>query len=477
MSASDPIQPDQAEDAEASRLFARHLEVLQRYTDRIFAVLLILQWLAMILIALTISPRIWAGSDSAIHPHVLGATLVGAAIISLPLLLIIRRPGSVATRHVVAVAQALSSALLIHLTGGRIETHFHVFGSLAFIAFYRDYRVLITASAVVSLDHWLRGMWWPQSVYGVLEPDGWRWLEHVGWVVFEDAFLIIFIRQSISHIREISLQRAREVSDRRRLLAATAEAEAAREAVQAHAEVLTRVNSDLQQFAYVASHDLKEPLRMVVQYLEVLDLRIGPGLDGEHRRYLTHAIEGGCRMQRLINDLLAYTRISDPRDAFIPVDLNDVIAHVRESLSVGIAEQDAVIEVERLPTVVGSASLLGLLFQNLLANALKFHEDRPLLIRIACDHQADAWRILVSDNGIGVDPAHYERIFQVFQRLHHEKRYPGTGIGLAISRKIVHQHGGTIAVRPTTGGGTTFVISLPRAAPASAKTVPLPDAP
>ncbi|MDP9192743.1 MAG: hypothetical protein M3P06_13665 [Acidobacteriota bacterium] len=158
--------------------------------DRMLAVLLAVQYVAGIIAALLVSPYAWAGKDRVLHMHVWVAVLGGAGIIILPILLAIFRPGTVLTRHVIAASQMLSSALLIHLTGGRIETHFHVFGSLAFLAFYLDWKVLITATTVVAADHFLRGVYWPESVYGVSNAEWWRFLEHAGWVVFEDVFLI-----------------------------------------------------------------------------------------------------------------------------------------------------------------------------------------------------------------------------------------------------------------------------------------------
>jgi hypothetical protein len=158
--------------------------------DRMFAVLLVVQYLAGIVGALVVSPFAWEGKDRVLHMHVWVAVLGGAGILILPLLLAMFRPGTVLTRHVIAASQMLSSALLIHLTGGRIETHFHVFGSLAFLAFYLDWKVIITATTVVAADHFLRGIYWPESVYGVSNPEWWRFLEHAGWVAFEDVFLI-----------------------------------------------------------------------------------------------------------------------------------------------------------------------------------------------------------------------------------------------------------------------------------------------
>ncbi|HJW93176.1 MAG TPA: hypothetical protein VJ901_06125 [Thermoanaerobaculia bacterium] len=185
---SNEVNPQVAERAteiNASRLHARRARV-----DRMFAVLLAVQYAAGIIGALAVSPYAWEGKVHVVHLHVWIAVVGGAGIAILPILLAIFKPGTTLTRHVIAASQMLSSALLIHLTGGRIETHFHVFGSLAFLAFYLDWQVLVTATVIVAADHFLRGIFWPESVYGVTNPEWWRFLEHAGWVAFEDVFLI-----------------------------------------------------------------------------------------------------------------------------------------------------------------------------------------------------------------------------------------------------------------------------------------------
>jgi two-component system cell cycle sensor histidine kinase/response regulator CckA len=181
-----------------------HRQLIYVRTDRMFAVLMTLQWVAGIAAAYWISPRTWIGADSHLHPHIWAAVLLGGAISSLPITLALMQPGRFSTRYIIAVGQMLMGALLIHLTGGRIETHFHVFGSLAFLAFYRDWRVLVPATLVVAADHFLRGLLWPQSVYGVLVASEWRWLEHAGWVFFEDTFLFIAIKYSVDEMRNIA---------------------------------------------------------------------------------------------------------------------------------------------------------------------------------------------------------------------------------------------------------------------------------
>ena len=189
-------------------LFREHQQSIFQRTDRLFAWLMIFQWLAGIAAACWISPKTWAGQYSQIHLHVWAAVFLGGVISLFPVVLALTRPGASSTRHVIAVGQMLMSALLIHLTGGRIETHFHVFGSLAFLAFYRDWRVFVPATLVVAADHFLRGVYWPQSVFGVLTASPWRWVEHAGWVIFEDIFLVTSCLQSVRETRDIARQRA-----------------------------------------------------------------------------------------------------------------------------------------------------------------------------------------------------------------------------------------------------------------------------
>jgi two-component system sensor histidine kinase/response regulator len=192
----------------ARELFLERRTAQFRLTDRLFALLLVVQWLGVIAAALLVSPSAWAGSAAASGAHLAAATWLGLAIVGPPVALAIARPGEVAARYVVALAQMLIGALLIHLSGGRIETHFHVFGSLAFLAIYRDPGVLLAASAVVALDHYLRGAFWSRSIFGVAAVSPWRWLEHAGWVVFEDAVLIVSCLRSTREMRAMAARQA-----------------------------------------------------------------------------------------------------------------------------------------------------------------------------------------------------------------------------------------------------------------------------
>ena len=188
----------------AEERFATHFKEVVTWTDRLFAKLMAGQWVFGILLALVLSPYAWEGRVKTIHAHVWVAVGLGALISAFPIALAVWRPGWVVTRHAIAAAQMLWSALLIHLTGGRIETHFHVFGSLGILAFYRDWPVLVTATVVVAGDHLVRGLVWPESVYGVAAPEWWRFLEHASWVLFAVVFLAISCRRSLKEMRLIA---------------------------------------------------------------------------------------------------------------------------------------------------------------------------------------------------------------------------------------------------------------------------------
>ena len=204
---------DDAESSEstAARAEERYQEQLRSHysrLDQLFAVLLLLEWSAAVSFALLITPYTWAGETRWVHLHVWAAIIFGGVIVSLPVALTMLRPAAAITRHAVAVGQMLMGVLLIHVSGGRIEFHFHVFVSLAFLSLYRDWKLLITASAVVAVDHFVRGIYWPRSVYGVVSASPFRWLEHSAWVIFEDIVLVRVTRQSLRNMRELAVQHA-----------------------------------------------------------------------------------------------------------------------------------------------------------------------------------------------------------------------------------------------------------------------------
>lgn len=193
---------------QADALFISHQQSVYKQTDRMFAVLMPLQWIAAIAAALLISPKSWVGHSSSISNNVWAAVILGGLLSIFPTILALKLPGHTSTRYIIAVSQMMMSSLLIHITGGRVETHFHIFGSLAFLSFYRDWRVLIPATVVVAADHILRGLFWPQSIYGVMGQQDWRWLEHAGWVIFEDIFLFIAIKRGVREMWDIATRTA-----------------------------------------------------------------------------------------------------------------------------------------------------------------------------------------------------------------------------------------------------------------------------
>jgi len=224
---------------------------------------------------------------------------------------------------------------------------------------------------------------------------------------------------------------------------------------------LKRSNAELEQFAYVASHDLQEPLRTVAGMVQLLQQRYKGQLDERADEYINLAFDGATRMQRLINDLLAYSRVDRRNNPMQPVDANLALKSALRNLEASIAAHGAAVTSDSLPTVEADATQLTQLFQNLIGNAIKFHSERPPSIHIGAEKLGDFWRFFVCDNGIGIEPQYFERVFLVFQRLHTRREYPGTGIGLSICKKIVERHGGRIWVESEPGQGATFYFTIP----------------
>jgi PAS domain S-box-containing protein len=225
---------------------------------------------------------------------------------------------------------------------------------------------------------------------------------------------------------------------------------------------LERSNAELEQFAYVASHDLQEPLRMVASYLQLLERRYGDTLEGDAREFIDYAVDGATRMKVLINALLEFSRVGTRGQPFEPVDLSSATADVLRRLRPAIEEHGAHVTCETLPTLQADPVQIAQLLQNLVANAIKYRGEATPEIRISAEpYDATAWAISVSDNGIGIEPPYRDQVFEVFRRLHGRDEYPGTGIGLAICRKIVERHGGQIWIEGSPLGGSTFRFIIP----------------
>ena len=363
--------------------------------------------------------------------------------------------GRKAESAAVAIGLLTSSALAVHLSGGVTEAHFHFFVMIVALTLYEDWTIFLLATAYVVLHHGVMGVLAPEQVYGnpmaVAHP--WRWAGiHAGFIAAAGLAAVVGWRLNEDVRRDLALASSR---------ARDAEA-AARDA----AASLERSNRDLQQFASVASHDLKEPLRTVSGFLGLLERRHGAHLDAEAQELIGHANEGARRMGRLIDDLLRWSQAGDAEAPRLPVDLRAVAEDVRRSLEARIEQTGGTVVIGELPEVRGDRRGLEQALQNLVGNALKFHGDEPPVVHVEAEGADDptgrpGWAVRVRDNGIGIRPEHAGQVFAMFRRLHGE-HHEGTGIGLAVVARVAEAHGGTASVAPAEGGGSTFTLWLPR---------------
>jgi PAS domain S-box-containing protein len=243
----------------------------------------------------------------------------------------------------------------------------------------------------------------------------------------------------------------RDITERKRTQDALAE----------KADELEHSNQELQQFAYVASHDLQEPLRMITGYTQLLARRYQGKLDQDADEYINYAVDGAKRMQTLISDLLTYSRVGTRGKLFAAADCEAILKTTLTNLQIAIQESGAVVTHDGLPTVACDGGQIGQLLQNLIGNGIKYRNSRAPEIHVGCKPEDGHWLFWVKDNGIGIDPQYAERIFVIFQRLHTREEYPGTGIGLAVCKKIVERHGGRIWIQSELGKGSTFFFTLP----------------
>jgi two-component system, sensor histidine kinase and response regulator len=457
-------------DPRVEALYREHLRNIYRRTDRMFAQLMALQWIAGIIFALWVSPLAWEGSRSGIHLHVWAAVGLGGAISAVPIALALLFPGETITRHTIAIAQMLMSALLIHLTGGRIETHFHVFGSLAFLAFYRDWHVLVPATVIVAVDHALRGLFWPESVYGLLTVSNWRWLEHAAWVLFEDVFLVISCHRTTQEVRQIAertatLERANLVQTQ--LAAEQTELVARLRLSQQEVEAATRAKSE---FVANMSHELRTPLNAITLYSELLQENAQADGRDEDVADLGKIRVSSKHLLGLINGLLDLSKIEAGR-----MELSVETFDVRHTVDELIGSIDALVRKNNntltvmcdgdVGTMTADVTKTRQILFNLLSNAAKFTTDGAISLRTSRTvvDGVPTIEFVVTDTGIGMTEEQMARLFRPFVQADTSiaRKFGGTGLGLALVSRFCELMGGSVVVETPEGGGARFTVRLP----------------
>ncbi|HLW69941.1 MAG TPA: response regulator [Candidatus Binataceae bacterium] len=430
----------------AAVLYKESRERIYRRTDRMFAWLMLGQWAAAIAAAFWLSPRSWSGPYSYTHVHIWAALLLGGAITLVPVAFAFLASGKTYTRHIVAVGQMLMSGLLIHLSGGRIETHFHVFGSLAFLAMYRDWPVLVSATIVVAIDDLVRGLYWPQSVFGVMAIQPWRWLEHAGWVAFEDFFLIISSVYSMRDVRRLAERQAHLESVSQGALAAS---------------------SAKSEFLSSMSHEIRTPMNSV---LGMADLLSESDLSEEQRHYLDVMIANGNSLLELINSILDLAKIESGNLQLetIEFDLGNLVEKILATFATRAHGKGLELAARIAPGtpegLIGDPMRLRQVLINLIGNAVKFTEVGEVVLEIGPDPAAGGAGDLlfcVADTGVGIAEDKREAIFASFTQADSSdtRKYGGTGLGLAIAQRLVALMGGRIRVDSAVGKGSRFLFS------------------
>lgn len=514
------MSPEKFKSQRGYEIYLERTRKLHTKTDLLFAVLFVLQWVAGIGAAVLISPKTWTGAMSSTHVHLWAAIVLGGLIASAPITLALTQPGRLTTRLVIAVAQACFSALLIHLSGGRIETHFHVFGSLAFLAFYRDWRVLVPATLVVAVDHLFRGIFWPESVFGVLESSPLRALEHAGWVIFEDVFLVWGClvgdreRRAISAAQaELELvnqdielqvqQRTQELHQRTRELEESIENERLMEMQLAQAQKLESIG----QLAAGIAHEINTPMQFLNDNLKFLrDCSKGQfevvaafqqnlyetacEKSWEERQTEVAAIMERCHfermqkqiplaieeslegIQRVVTIVRAMKEFSHPGTAEkVATNINEAI---RSTITISKNRWKYAADVdlqlaEDLPLIRVLPAELNQVLLNLVVNAGDAIAEKmgdeggsKGTITIRTHISEPHLTIEVEDTGTGVPDEIKAKIFDPFFTTKGVGK--GTGQGLSISYDVVvNKHQGKLQVESRPGEGSTFIIHLPLA--------------
>ena len=448
------IPDDTAIEARAQALYEQHSTDVAMRTDRMFGMLIVAEWVVGIYVALTFTPVSWNGHVASISPHVWVALVPGSALVIGALTTLLLRPGTRLSRHVIAVAQMGFGTLFIHLTGGRMETHFHIFGSLAFLAFYRDWPVLITGTVVALIDNVARGLICPDDTGALTALTTARVFEHAGWIWFEDIFLIASCVRGQTEMRAI----ARRMAQLEHASNLEALMEAAEESNRSKSEFLANM-----------SHEIRTPMTAIQGYA---DLLMEPDTtESDRLEYVQTIRRNGEHLLRLINDILDLSKIEAGKMTVEHIScspasvLVDVASLMRVRALDKALQFDVVYETDIPATIQSDPTRLRQIVVNLVGNAIKFTERGGIRIAVRCEQPDSAnprLRIAVADTGIGMTEEQIGVLFMAFSQADTSttRRFGGTGLGLAICRKLAGLLGGEVTVQSTPGQGTSFFLDI-----------------
>lgn len=439
------VQDDPRFHSEVEKIFKNQAQDICVRVDRGFAYLMLFQWVGCVLLGAFVTPGTWLGQMSGSKENAFIGLIFGALFAVPPIYAAWMFPGEKVTRCLIALGQMLFSTLIVYLTGGRIESHFHIFVSLAALAFYMDISVLWVGASIVIVDHLLRGFYIPMSIYGVSEGVEWRWIEHTAWVIFENFVLILGIQRHRKELREVANSKVQMMHAREEAL---------------------RLASVKSSFLSNVSHEIRTPLNSIMGFSDILrDTK----LDEEQQEYVNTIHRCSESLLHLVNDILDVSKIENGLlqvDSH-PFDLKELHSDIQKMFSIKCQEKGLSLELhmdEEIPSrAKGDSHRLRQVLMNLVGNAVKFTEKGKVRIEVKKDSIAKTYSWHIIDTGRGIKRENIKKLFRSFYQEDPSiaRQYGGTGLGLMISKNLVEIMGGQISVTSNYGEGTTFSFSLP----------------